>query len=588
MRRGKLMRLLVRLIVPIGVLSLIVAPGTVAAHSLAAASTNNNPLCSRLGVNIQLSSGAQMWCKGAQPTTPPQVKSGGATSAIAPFSKNVNAANPSEDVAPNGTRAYGQSETSIAANGSYVVEAWNDSTGFFSPCPSPSNKEEITGFGFSNNGGSSFTDLGGPPNNNCAANEYEGDPFVESWTVGGHVYFYIGSLYPSVTGSGLNDLAMAACQVIGSGTSAHLSCGQPTIIAESTECTTSGFCSFLDKEFATLDPVHGRMYVSYSEFGFSNATLNGSIDVAVCDLGTSTGGPGPSGGTPGRPVCHFGTPANPTTGAPGRPYFVVAPGTACENEGAYPAVYPSNQNVYVAYEYNWATNIFNFAPCNTSPTLDVMTRTVGSCFSLTVTFSPCSGPTKTNSVPIVSMTSAFIPGYNRFPMNDFPRIAVNGGSNTVAMVWNDARLHPNGDILLQSFNATSLAGIQSKPVALDNDKSGAVHILPALRYVDSSGNLDVSWYDRRPSANTTITNVYAALAVNPRTTTTPSTNYRVTDVASDWNAVSSDIIPNFGDYTDNFIIFVTSGSHHGAKIYVAWSDGRLGVPQPFNSHATIP
>jgi hypothetical protein len=37
--------------------------------------------------------------------------------------------------------------------------------------------------------------------------------------------------------------------------------------------------------------------------------------------------------------------------------------------------------------------------------------------------------------------------------------------------------------------------------------------------------------------------------------------------------VSSDIIPNFGDYTDNFAV----GSHD----YVAWSDGRLGVPQPF-------
>ena len=40
--------------------------------------------------------------------------------------------------------------------------------GFISPCPSPGSKEELTGFGFSNNGGASFTDLGGLPNNNCA------------------------------------------------------------------------------------------------------------------------------------------------------------------------------------------------------------------------------------------------------------------------------------------------------------------------------------------------------------------------------------------------------------------------------------
>ncbi len=44
---------------------------------------------------------------------------------------------------------------------------------------------------------------------------------------------------------------------------------------------------------------------------------------------------------------------------------------------------------------------------------------------------------------------------------------------------------------------------------------------------------------------------------------------------SDWNAVSSDIVPNFGDYTDNYI------PYKGDTLYVAWSDGRLGDPQPF-------
>ena len=76
------------------------------------------------------------------------------------FRANVNAASLAEDLSPGGVRAFGQSEVSIASSGAYVVEGWNDSTGFFSPCPSPMNKEELTGFGFSNNGGLSFTDLG--------------------------------------------------------------------------------------------------------------------------------------------------------------------------------------------------------------------------------------------------------------------------------------------------------------------------------------------------------------------------------------------------------------------------------------------
>jgi len=45
---------------------------------------------------------------------------------------NVDAGNPAEDQI-NGTQAYGQSETSIAAAGTHVVEACNDATGFFAP-----------------------------------------------------------------------------------------------------------------------------------------------------------------------------------------------------------------------------------------------------------------------------------------------------------------------------------------------------------------------------------------------------------------------------------------------------------------------
>jgi hypothetical protein len=66
----------------------------------------------------------------------------------------------------------------------------------------------------------------------------------------------------------------------------------------------------------------------------------------------------------------------------------------------------------------------------------------------------------------------------------------------------------------------------------------------------------------------------AAAQVNPTSSLTPS-NATVTNVPSDWNAVSSDIVPNFGDYTDNYV--------SGSQVFVAWSDGRLGDPQPFNA-----
>src|SRR5919199_2047627 len=157
-------------------LTLVLAP-----HSPAhAASTNPDPFCARLGHGIEASSGAQMFCLGAQPNG----RSGGQAHVTTPGS-NVDAANPLEDISPAGVRGYGQSETSIAAAGPYVVEAWNDAAGFFSPCPSPQFKEELTGLGFSANGGASFTDLGGAPND-CRANGLRlfGDPSVEAWHSG--------------------------------------------------------------------------------------------------------------------------------------------------------------------------------------------------------------------------------------------------------------------------------------------------------------------------------------------------------------------------------------------------------------------
>src|SRR6266446_449593 len=117
-----------------------------------------NPICSRIDNQIQVSLGLRIYCFGRQPngpgtgTSPSSIQSssgtasdsGGGTSS---FSRNVNAASLAEDISPSGSRAYGQAETSIAASGRYVVEAWNDFTGFISLCPSPMNKEELTGAG---------------------------------------------------------------------------------------------------------------------------------------------------------------------------------------------------------------------------------------------------------------------------------------------------------------------------------------------------------------------------------------------------------------------------------------------------------
>jgi len=432
------------------------------------------------------------------------------------------------------------------------------------------NKEELTGFGFSKDGGKTFTDLGGLPNANCDTSLIEGDPSVEAYTVGGSTYFYISSIFIPFTVPE-NALSVTACKVNGSGATATLACGQPIVAAISSDCETfpdgSTFCSFLDKEFLSIDPTRGRLYMSYTEFGPSTG-FSGVVELAMCDLSS-----------PANPTCHNGSDGSITgAGTPAAPYFVVAPGDPnfCENEGAYPAVDTKTGNVYVAYEHDWFSGLFN---CGNETTQDVMNYVPFSCLTLTAT-SPCAEPAATQAVNITSLEAAFIPGYNRFPMNDFPRVAVSGPAGTVSMVWNDARQHGTGDIFLQSFNLGSLSLVQSSPVRINSrNNSGGWLFLPAVRQSGSNGNLNVSFYSRS-SANTALTDVSAATKVNPRTTSTPTkNNTTVTTGSSDWNAVSSIIVPNFGDYTDNYFV--------GTTLYVAWSDGRLGFPQPFEDHVSV-
>jgi len=525
--------------------------------------------CSSLGKTIQASSAAHLAC-----TSPGSVQSFNKNkkgTSNNKFGSNVNAANPQEDMTPSGVQVYGQSEVSIASEGQYVVEAWNDATGFFYPdCSSPQFKEELTGYGFSSNGGKSFVDEGGLPNAFCTAGyKYYGDPSVEVYKVGGNTYFYISSLYLNST-TGDSFIAMDACPVSGS----SISCTGPYFIAH------GGPGDFLDKDFLTIDPIRARLYNSYTRFGSTIATANGQIELAVCDLST-----------PSAPTCYPGF--SPT------PYLVVQPGDAnCENEGAYPAADVKTGDVYVAWEYNWATNYIN---CTAVPTAERVAYVPFACLTLTPV-SPCATTPLQNHVNIHSIDLAFIPGFNRnptgSPANDFPRIAVSDQYGTVSIVWNDTRYHPLGDILLQSFQLVSLSYVQhdptgaASPVRINTLANGGLHFMPALRNVDDDGDLNISFYQRNIPA-TDLTYVYAAIDVSPTATTTPKSNVRVTTAPSPWIDTSSDIVPNFGDYTDNYVQAqpCTQSSPSVTPIcttqtfYVAWSDGRIGEPQPFNAQA---
>jgi len=540
------------------------------------------PFCEALqkGKIAWASSGAQMFCFGPQPQHGGSLNPPGLRPALGGTPGNVDAASPREDHSPALVQLYGQSETSIAAAGPYVVEAWNDSTSFATNCGARMNKEEGTGFGFSANGGHSFTDLGGLPNPGCTKTRFGGDASVVAYVHGGHTYFYISSLFNAIRGLFISYIGFDACEVIGTGPRATLHCGRPIIAASSKQCIKfigGGFCSFLDKDFMAIDPARGRLYVSYSEFPLIGA--GNPVDMSVCSLAT-----------PARPTCKRGTPlkfAGHLGGGRfdvGKPYFTVAGPSSrgCLNEGSYPAVNVATGSVYVAYEFNPATNIFNpgcFGFRN--KTRNVITRTPHSCLTFTLV-AACSHPKNRASVAVFSMTAAFVPGYSRFPLQDFPRVAVSSRFGDVSMVWNDVRHHVNGDILLQSFKVGSLKRVQRFPTTLDARHGGGVTFLPALRVANADGLIDVTWYSRA-GTGTAWTSVVGAIGVSPAATRTPA-NVTITNRPSNWLTTNSDINPNFGDYTDAVLSATGSWPFVGRRLYVAWSDGRIGVPQPFEAH----
>ena len=169
-----------------------------------------------------------------------------------------------------------------------------------------------------------------------------------------------------------------------------------------------------------------------------------------------------------------------------------------------------------------------------------------------------------------SMDDAFIAGYNRGLGQDFPRVEFDAVFGRLLVEWNDSSHHPLGDVWLKSL-APDLSDNGTAPVAKVNDDDDfALHFLPALS-VRSDGAICSSWYDRRiGGASSTVTDYFAECRPDASTN---AADVRITTGSSDWAADSSLIVPNFGDYTDN--------ASTGLRTYYTWSDGRLGVAQPF-------
>jgi len=489
----------------------------------------------------RLSQGARMWLSHTR-----RPAASARPHPLAPLASgtNVDAADTSEDF------AGGQSETAIAAESGHVITAWNDATAFSFSGDSTQLAASGTGVGYSADGGQTFTDLVGLPNNQV--NEvWQGDPSVVS--LGDGLHFIVTSLYypsPAAFTAGPKvacprgrvefDVAVSVATVTSSTT---VSFTNPVIAARGTNlCLTRPVYNQLDKPFASYNATSQTLAISYTTFASSRTTPTaGAIQMVRAQHVTPT-----------TPVPSFGPP------------ITVWPDEhTVLNQGASPAI-ADNGDIFVAWERNLPTFLV------TDPRVYiVMVRVPSGATRPDIGTIVTNGQMNSNSHGgVKSLGGAAIAGYNRGQGQDFPSIAYDSITNGVIVEWNDASHHPLGDIFLRSLDTNLQFTSQIRKV--HDDDSYALHFMPAVS-VRSDGSIASSWYDRRLSGpSSTVTDYFAE--VRPSAGTDAS-DFRVTTASTDWAGTGSVISPNFGDYTDN--------ASTGTTTYFTWSDGRLGIPQPF-------
>jgi hypothetical protein len=478
------------------------------------------------------------------------------------FGSNVDANDPSQDL------AGGQSETSIGANANDgVLTMWNDVSGFLWP-DSTDLRGSATGVGYSSDAGATFTDLIGLPNPD--ENQLvSGDPSVVAID---DTHFAVASLYyPSFSARcRRGPLYLTAAVWIGTVSGGTVTFSDPIRAGRSGNLCDRRHrrrLSAVDKEFLAYDATSRTLALSYTRFSFFGSGL-GQIEVRRATV-------------PADPATLSIVDFTPPVVVWNEEDFCRNSSeiTQCGalNQGAYPAVAP-NGDVYVAWERNVLSNVFFsqdpfvYIHAAVVPAGATAPSAGGMDAPVVLTEGQVNGHPHGG---VKSLDNVFISGYSRGFGQDFPRVAFDPVGNQVVFVWNDANQNPLGDIWLRtsSTDLFTMGAIEQ----VNDDGSFALHFLPAVS-VGSDGSIRTSWYDRRTAgADSTDTELWAEVRPDAAT---GATDFAVTTGPTDWAGTSTLISPNFGDYTDNATV--------GTTTYYNWSDGRVGVPQPFVDSATVP
>lgn len=515
---------------------------------------------------------------------------------------NTRVNNP-QDVAPNGL--LGRSETTVAAteDGKLLVAGWNDAQGFCGPpfgrACTPHTPPGLSGYGYSTDGGRTWTD-GGAPDPSLFGNAFtRGDPWLDRGGVDGATFYYANLAIDAFAGDDL-------------GVSVHRGHFTGGVFAwedvrvfnapnAQNRCPVDGAppgtlapCDFYDKEaLAAAKDGSGAAYVSLTNFiglcGFAQYGF-GQIEVwRTHDGGDTWQGPVIVSldqtfvTDPNAPRCGF---------------------DGVLQQSSVPAIGPQGE-VYVVWQFG--------------PTLAATTSTgaeirVARSLDGGATFDP-----PVTVATINSMRQNAPVGYNRDRINDHPRIAVATTgpfkgrvyvtySSAVAPVTAGSIVAcPDGvgvcrpqeitssEVLLRYSDDQGVTWSPAVALAPAPPSTGLKRWWPVVS-VEPGGNVDVIYYQshevttdanpvcsvqigtltsgtqvfRRGPANSLVDTYWVQSTDGGITFTAP---VRVSTATSNWCTAATNITPNFGDYIGS-----ASG---GNRVFPVWADGRNGFPDVF-------
>jgi len=490
----------------------------------------------------------------------------------------------SKDQDPAAVLRSGASELSVAvsAHGRRSVAGWNDGEGFgFAPFVPDQPPLGLSGYGFTSDGGKTWTDGGAPPIGSAiafgpgtagrtATGNYvtRGDPWLDVDTRG--TYFYANlAVWEDDAATPPAGISIHEGTFKGRGFS-----WRDPVLVQSPNYPDD----FLDKEALAVDRRRGRTSLYVSVTNFQETCGIPSFGFGAIELYRSLNGGDTWSRTVIQPDETFVTdPADPACGADG----VI-------NQGSMPAVGPKGE-LYVVWERGW------FAPDSGGAELPRATIAFSGSTDRGATF---SAPVEVAS--ICSAAAAPPAAYNRASSNDFPRIAVARSGRDKGRIYvtyhdcsaaaGDAPFGADPDVYV--VHSDDGGDTWSTPTPVHPVADGKQQFWPAVS-VGASRTVDVTYYEMedvnvtadpddiecsvriggtvdepvlKESTVTTLSDV-----VHVRSSDGGATWHRprrLTDVRTNWCAATplNSIIPNFGDYNTSVTV--------GRDLFATWADGR--------------